>query len=84
MTGQTTDAVYKEAKRALDELADPSFQRHIIAELTEGKIDEVCREAKRALDELADPSFQRHIITELNEDEIRSWFDLTWRRGQPT
>ena len=39
MTGQTTDAVYKEAKRALDELADPSFQRHIIAELNE---DEIC------------------------------------------
>ena len=38
MTGQTTDAVYKEAKRALDELADPSFQRHIIAELTEDEV----------------------------------------------
>ena len=38
MTGQTTDAVYKEAKRALDEMADPSFQRHIIAELTEDEI----------------------------------------------
>ena len=37
MTGKI-DEVCREAKRALDEMADPSFQRHIIAELTEDEV----------------------------------------------
>ena len=37
MTGKI-DEVCREAKRALDELADPSFQRHIITELTEDEV----------------------------------------------
>ena len=37
MTGKI-DEVCREAKRALDEMADPSFQRHIITELNEDEI----------------------------------------------
>jgi|HubBroStandDraft_5_1064220.scaffolds.fasta_scaffold4453131_2 hypothetical protein len=52
--------------------------------MTGPMIDEVCKEAKRVLDELADPTFKKHVITELTEDEIRSWFLLTYKKGQLT
>jgi hypothetical protein len=47
--------------------------------------DSVYAQAKRILDELdCDPGFQRHLIRELSEDEIRAWFMLVHRKGEPT
>jgi len=47
--------------------------------------DTVYAQAKQALDELdCDPGFQRHTIKELDEAEIRAWFLLAHRKGEPT
>ena len=48
------------------------------------KQDAVYAQAKRVLDELGDLTFQRHVIRELDEEEIRAWFLVCHRKGQPT